>query len=190
MPSPGSDTAAEFAAFMQAHQDMVYSAAVRILADAAQAEDIAQTVFLKAYERFAELRDNPTTPGWLRTVATNLSINHLQRYRRRLSFFGERQRDDHDDEPEELPELAVPDELLEGVTGAQRQALVEAALRQLPAHQRVPLVLFHFEELSYQQIAERTQVSVAKVKTDIFRARAALLRSLGAQAATADLAAG
>jgi RNA polymerase sigma-70 factor (ECF subfamily) len=181
--------AAEFAVFMQQHQDMVYSTAARILADAAQAEDIAQTVFLKAYERFAELRANPTTPGWLKTVATNLSINHLQRYRRRLSFFGERQRDDHD-EPEELPELTVPDELLEGVTGAQRQALVEAALRQLPAHQRVPLVLYHFEELSYQQIAERTQVSVAKVKTDIFRARAALLRSLGAQAATADLAAG
>ena len=190
MPSPGSDTAADFAAFMQEHQDRVYSTAARILGDAAQAEDIAQTVFLKAYERFAELRDNPTTPGWLKTVATNLSINHLQRYRRRFSFFGERQRDDGDDEPEELPEMAVPDELLDGVTGTQRQALVETALRGLPTHQRVPLVLYHFEELSYQEIAERMQVSVAKVKTDIFRARAALLRGLGAQAATADLAAG
>lgn len=190
MPSPGSDPAAEFAAFMQEHQDRVYSTAVRILADPAQAEDIAQTVFLKAYERFAELRDNPTTPGWLRTVATNLSINHLQRYRRRFSFLGAPRHDEDDDRPEEWPEMAVPDTLLEGITGTQRQALVEAALRALPEHQRVPLVLHHFEELSYQEIAQRTQVSVAKVKTDIFRGRAALLRSLGAQAATADLIAG
>lgn len=189
MPSPGPDMAAEFAAFMQQHQDRVYSTAVRILADAAQAEDITQTVFLKAYERFAELRDNPSTPGWLRTVATNLSINHLQRYRRRFLFLGERQRDD-DEEPEELPEMAVPDRLLADVAGEQRQALVEAALRGLPDHQRVPLVLYHFEELAYQQIAERLQVSVAKVKTDIFRGRTALMKSLGALAATSGLTEG
>ena len=189
MSSPGSDTAADFAAFMHEHQNRVYSTAVRILADAAQAEGIAQTVFLKAFERFPELRDNPTTPGWLRTVATHLAINHLQRYRRRFSFFGEREAGEGG-QPEDLPELVVPDSLLESVTGAQRQALVETALRALPDHQRVPLVLFHFEDLSYQQIAQQLGVSVAKVKTDIFRARAALLHSLGAKAATNDLAAG
>lgn len=190
MPSPGSDQAAEFAAFMRDHQDMVFSTAVRILADEAQAEDISQNVFLKAYERFEELRANPTTPGWLKTVATNMSINHLQRYRKRWSFFGERHRDDDDGEAEEPPELAVPDQLLEGISGDQRQALVEAALRALPDHQRVPLVLYHFEELSYQQIAERMQVSVAKVKTDIFRGRAALLRGFGQDSATAELITG
>ena len=190
MPSPGSDQAAEFAAFMRDHQDMVFSTAVRILADEAQAEDISQNVFLKAYERFEELRASPTTPGWLKTVATNMSINHLQRYRKRWSFFGERRRDDDGEEMEEPPELAVPDQLLEGVSGEQRQAHVEGALRSLPEHQRVPLVLYHFEELSYQQIAERMQVSVSKVKTDIFRGRAALLRAFGPDSATAGLITG
>jgi RNA polymerase sigma-70 factor (ECF subfamily) len=190
MPSPAPDQAAAFAAFMHDHQDMVYSTAVRILADEAQAEDISQNVFLKAFERFDELRASPTTPGWLKTVATHMAINHLQRYRRRWQFFGERERTEEGGEPDDLPELAVPDQLLEGVSGAQRQAWVEAALRRLPDHQRVPLALYHFEELSYQQVAERLQVSVAKVKTDIFRGRAALLRQFGPHAATADLIAG
>ena len=51
---------------------------------------------------------------------------------------------------------------------------LEAALRALPDHQRVPLVLFHFEELSYQDIAATLRVSLAKVKTDIHRGREAL----------------
>ena len=180
-------SAADFVAFMRTHQDRVYSTAVRILADSAQAEDIAQTVFLKAYERFAELRDSPTALGWLRAVATNLAINHLQRYRRRFVFLGVGQRDD---EPAELPELVLPDSMLASVAVSQRHALLEAALRGLPEHQRVPLVLYHFEELSYLQIAERLQISVAKVKTDLFRGRAALLRTIGEQSATSDLLAG
>ena len=52
--------------------------------------------------------------------------------------------------------------------------VLDAALRGLPASQRVPIVLFHFDELSYQQIAERLKVSISKVKTDIHRGREAL----------------
>src|SRR3974390_2524674 len=79
----------QFEAFMHQYQNMVYSTAMRLLANHTEAEDIAQEVFLKAYERFAELRDSPTVGGWLRTVATNLSLNHLSRYRARWSFFSE-----------------------------------------------------------------------------------------------------
>ena len=53
-----------------------------------------------------------------------------------------------------------------------------AALRRLPDHQRLPLVLYHFEDLSYQEIAAKLGVSLTKVKTDIRRARAALLPAL------------
>ena len=45
---------------------------------------------------------------------------------------------------------------------------------RLPDHQRVPLVLFHFEEMSYQEIADALGVSLGKVKTDIHRGREAL----------------
>ena len=57
---------------------------------------------------------------------------------------------------------------------SDEQARLERGLRRLPAHQRAPLVLFHFEERSYQEIAALLGVSLAKVKTDMHRGREAL----------------
>ena len=56
----------------------------------------------------------------------------------------------------------------------QTNERLERALRELPDHQRVPLVLFHFEELTYQEISALMRISLAKVKTDIHRGREAL----------------
>jgi RNA polymerase sigma-70 factor (ECF subfamily) len=51
---------------------------------------------------------------------------------------------------------------------------VEQALERLPDHQRIPLVLYHYEEMPYQDIADRLGISLAKVKTDILRGRLAM----------------
>jgi RNA polymerase sigma-70 factor (ECF subfamily) len=61
---------------------------------------------------------------------------------------------------------------------AERQHRLELALRSLPDHQRVPLVLFHFEDMSYQAIANALGVSVATVKSNIHRGREALKQPL------------
>ncbi len=171
----------EFTAFMRAHQDKVFSAAVRLTANDAQAEDIAQETFVKAYERFQELRGNAAAGGWLKTVATNLAINHWNRYRRRWRFFGDwgTDREDPGQAPPDPPAVETP---IGDVLADECRASVEEALRRLPAHQRIPLVLFHFDDLSYDEIAARLSCSLAKVKTDIRRARLAmlpLLRQLG-----------
>src|SRR5262245_25204677 len=78
-----------FEAFVRQYQDMVFSAAVRILGDPPEAEDVAQNVFLRAYQRFDEIADSPTAAGWLRTVTRNACLNHLSRYRARWRFFSE-----------------------------------------------------------------------------------------------------
>lgn len=172
-------TPADFTTFMRNYQDMVYTTAVRLLGNEAQAEDISQEVFLKAYERFDDLRTSPTAGGWLKTVTTNLSLNHLQRYRKRWRFFSEIVRSGDDGEEAEPVEFAAPDsDFLSGVDQAERRAWIGRALENLPEHQRVPLVLFHFEDLPYEDIAKRLGVSLAKVKTDILRGRAALAQIL------------
>jgi len=83
---------------------------------------------------------------------------------------------------EEAPEfeanLPLPDTLLADLDANQRRAAIDEALRRLPEHQRVPLVLYHFEDLSYHDIAVRLGASLAKIKTDIRRGRAALLPML------------
>ncbi|HVS53255.1 MAG TPA: sigma-70 family RNA polymerase sigma factor [Opitutaceae bacterium] len=187
-PAPAAVTPvpADFPSFMRSYQDMVFSTAARITANDAQAEDIAQEVFLKAYENFDHLRTSPTAGGWLKTVATNLSLNHLARYRNRWKFFSEFKR--ADTAGDELPEVefAAPETFFAGVDAADRRALVKRALEQLPEHQRVPLVLYHFEDLPYDEIAKKLRVSLAKVKTDILRARAALAKILGRSGAARE----
>src|SRR5208337_1281342 len=67
----------EFETFIRNYQNMVFSVSARIVGNLTDAEDITQEVFIKAYKRFPQLRNSNTIGGWLRTVATNLSINHL-----------------------------------------------------------------------------------------------------------------
>ncbi|MES2691840.1 MAG: sigma-70 family RNA polymerase sigma factor [Verrucomicrobiota bacterium] len=175
----GLRPATDFTTFMRNYQDMVFSTAARLTGNDAQAEDISQEVFLKAYENYSHLSTSPTAGGWLKTVATNLSLNHLSRYRNRWRFFSEFKRDDaggEGDAPE--VEFAAPDTFFSGVDAADRRAQVEDALGKLPEHQRVPLVLYHFEDMPYDEIAKKTGVSLAKVKTDILRARTALAKIL------------
>jgi RNA polymerase sigma-70 factor, ECF subfamily len=170
---------------MRAYQDMVFSTAARVIGDDRHAEDIAQEVFLKAYENFDHLRTSPAAGGWLKTVSRNLSLNHVLRYRRRWRLFSELARDDGE-EGEQQIEFALPEDLLADVDASLRHGLIENALQQLPERQRLPLVLYHFEELSYEEIAAQLGISLAKVKTDIFRARAALAKLLLHQGITAE----
>ena len=169
------DHGARFEAFVREYQDMVYATAVRLLGREADAEDVSQTVFMRAFERFAEVGSSPAAAGWLKTVTTNLCLNHLTRYRARWQFFGELERPAEDALSARIALMSsAPDE----IERVERQERLERALRKLPDHQRVPLVLFHFEELSYQAIAEALGISVAKVKTDIHRGRDALRQEL------------
>ena len=171
--------ASQFEAFVREYQDMVFATAVRLLASEADAEDVAQTVFLKAFERFREIGDSVEAPGWLKTVTTNLCLNHLTRYRARWRFFSELERDTGEGQVAFEANLAADGRSpLETLSRAAEHAELEAALRALPDHQRVPIVLFHFDDRSYQEIAALLGVSLGKVKTDIHRGRDALKKYL------------
>ena len=169
--------AQQFEAFVRDYQNMVFSTAMRLLANQSDAEDISQETFLRAYERFDDLRESPTVGGWLKTVATNLSLNHLTRYRARWSLFSDVFRRGDEDEDHEV-EFPAPDNTDEVLAQSERRELLEQALQRLAPKERVPLVLYHFEGLRYEEIAEKLGVSLGKVKTDIFRAREVLRRKL------------
>jgi RNA polymerase sigma-70 factor (ECF subfamily) len=170
--------AQQFEVFMRNYQNMVFSTAMRLLANQSEAEDVAQEVFLKAYERFDQLRDSPSAGGWLKTVATNLSLNHLSRYRSRWSFFSEIFSGGGDEGGEIEMNFPATENVEENLNKAERCALVEQALQKLPTAQRVPLVFYHLEGLTYEEIAMKLGISLGKVKTDIFRGRESLRKNL------------
>ena len=163
---------------------MVFGTAVRLLGSPAEAEDVAQTVFLRAFQRFDTIGSSPAAAGWLKTVTRNACLNHLSRHRSRWRLFSELERPGADPadaaESPGIPGMIDERRLVaEGspaveMEARERRARLEQALSQLPDHQRVPIVLFHFEEASYQEIADTLGVSLAKVKIDIHRGREAL----------------
>ena len=180
MTDPTRD-AGRFEAFVREYQDMVFATAVRLLGRESDAEDVAQTVFLRAFERFPDITDSPAVAGWLKTVATNLCLNHLKRYRSRWRLFSEVGRPYTGPSLEDrIARLTAAPEEREEAERQDRAERLERALRALPDHQRAPLVLFHFEEMPYQAIADALGVSLAKVKTDIHRGREALKQELSA----------
>ena len=148
-----------------------FATAVRLLGNPADAEDVAQTVFLRAFQRFDAIGASPAAAGWLKTATRHLCLNQLSRYRKRWRLFSEIDRPADAPYETTLVSTESPASTLE--MDDERRHL-EDALRTLPDHQRVPLVLFHFDELSYQQIADLLGVSVGKLKTDIHRGREAL----------------
>jgi RNA polymerase sigma-70 factor, ECF subfamily len=122
------DDTQAFEAFMRDYQNMVFSTAMRLVANAAEAEDIAQETFLKAYAHFAGLRESPSAGGWLKTVATNLSLNHLARYRSRWSFFSELFAPS-DTAEETEPNFATDDDFDTRLLEQERSNFVDEALQ-------------------------------------------------------------
>jgi RNA polymerase sigma-70 factor (ECF subfamily) len=167
---------ASFDNFVLNYQDMVYSTAFRLLGNESEAEDVAQETFVRAWKHWAELGDGTAAGGWLKTVARNLCLNHLQRYRNRWTLFTDLRRSDDEESPD--PDIVAPDDWDEATLTADQRTILTSAISSLPRDQRVALVLFHFEGLDYVAIAEQLKVSLGKVKTDIFRARAALRKKL------------
>jgi RNA polymerase sigma-70 factor, ECF subfamily len=157
----------KFISFVKEHQNMVFSTAMRITCNSAESEDIAQQVFLKAYRQFDKLSTHCNPGGWLRLATRNLSINHIKRYLRRWQFF---------DTISTIPS-DVEDAYMERIDDSllfDNIEVLKKALGELPAKYRVPLVLFYYEGLQYQEIAKELRCSEGKVKTDIFRAKKVL----------------
>ncbi len=156
----------QFEVFFRKHQDRVFATALRLLGNRSEAEDVAQTVFLRAFERFGEIGSSPAAGAWLNTVTTNLCLNYLSRFRTRWQLFSEMEGGDAG--PSLVDTIPAPP------ATRDQHAQLEASLQSLPDHRRVPLVLFHFEDRSYREIAALLGVSLGKVKTDIHRRREAL----------------
>jgi RNA polymerase sigma-70 factor (ECF subfamily) len=168
----------QFESFMRDYQNMVFTTAYRLLADEAEAQDIAQEVFLKAYGRFDELSASRTAGGWLKTVTHNLCLNHLTRHRSRQRLFSELAGDENSGGGSPADDFAAPDTFQPALETADQRTLLAGALERLPAAQRVPLMLHYLEDMSYEEISKSLDVSLAKVRMDIHRGRLALRRIL------------
>lgn len=174
--SLGGDTRA-FGALVARYQGSIHGLAYAIVAQWAEAEDLTQSAFLRAYLSLAQLRDPDRFAPWLRRVATTTCLNWLEAHRpeRRHAVA------DLDDidalELDALEPEPGPDELLARRQIAER---VQSALERLPARYRVPLAMYYLDGESVESVAAVLGKSVGTIKSLVHRAREKLRGPLAA----------
>lgn len=146
-----------FAELVRRHQAFVFGAAFRVTKHRQMAEDIAQETFLKAYRSANSFRGEGAVRAWMYRIARNLALNVVTRSR--------------EDSTPSLPEQPSSSTIEDQVIERERQDAVREQLRELPEPLRLPLVLREYQDLSYEDIAEKLDMPVNTIRTRIHRAR-------------------
>ncbi len=161
-----------FADLLALHERFVYNLALRTIGNPAEAEDVAQEAFVRAWQALPKFRGGSALRTWLYRIVINLCINRFPRLRRELSELT-------DDDIGSLPETtrlehdpALRSELRE------RRALLHREIERLPDSQRMLVTLRYQDELSYEDIANLVGLPLGTVKTGLFRAKERLRQSL------------
>lgn len=156
-----------FSQLVQAYQRPVYNLTYRMLGNSEEAEDAAQETFLRAYARLGQYDPQMKFSTWVFSIANHHCIDRLRK--RRATHIS------IDDNP-------VLENLQEETPQPEHQALeqeqsieLQGLINLLEPEYRTPLVLRYWEELSYEEIAEAMGVTVAAVKSRLFRARQQLM---------------
>ena len=158
------------------YQHRVLKLVGRFVSDAAEAQDVAQEAFLKAYRALPSFRGDSAFYTWLYRIAINTAKNTLVSNRRRpVDFDLDLQDPEQYDRQAKLKEVDTPEGVL--LTEEIRE-VVEKAMEQLPEDLRTAIVLREIEGLSYEEIAEAMDCPVGTVRSRIFRAREAIDKRL------------
>jgi RNA polymerase sigma-70 factor, ECF subfamily len=167
---------AAFDLLVRKYQHRVLKLVGRFVSDAAEAEDVSQEAFLKAYRALASFRGDSAFYTWLYRIAINTAKNALVSNRRRpVDFDLDLQDPEQYDRHARLKEGDTP----EGVLLTEEiRSVVEKAMEQLPEDLRTAIVLRELEGLSYEEIAEAMDCPVGTVRSRIFRAREAIDKKL------------
>jgi RNA polymerase sigma-70 factor (ECF subfamily) len=160
------------------YQHKVVKLVMRYTRNPADAEDVAQEAFIKAYRALPQFRGDSAFYTWLYRIAINTAKNALvARGRNPVSFHLDTQ-GTSDDGPDLLNRLRDPD-TPEGLALTEEiRGTVNAAIDALPEDLRTAIVLRELEGLSYEEIATAMDCPIGTVRSRIFRAREAIDRQL------------
>jgi RNA polymerase sigma-70 factor (ECF subfamily) len=171
---------AHFTDLAMEHMPALYSAALRMTRNAADAEDLVQETYLRAYRGFGGFTEGTNLRAWLYRILTNTYINSYRAKKRRPEIA----------DVEDVEDLYLYHRLAPSADGApsrsaEEEALasftddeVKAAIESLPDAFRIAVLLADVEGFSYKEIAEITEVPIGTVMSRIHRGRRALQKAL------------
>ena len=154
----------------------VYSLVFGMVGDSADAADVTQQVFLKAFRGIRGFRRRSSLKTWLYRIAVCEGLNQRRWWRRHRRQQTSIDAESDDQAPLELEDLKASP--FEQLAAREVQAVVHQALRAIPAVFRSAVILRDLEGLSYEEAAEVLDVSIGTVKSRILRGRRALRQVL------------
>jgi RNA polymerase sigma-70 factor (ECF subfamily) len=167
-----------FAAAAMQYAPQLYNAALRMTRNRADAEDLVQETYLRAYRSYATFEEGTNLRAWLFRILTNTFINAYRAKQRRPQ-----ETDLGDMEDLYLyrrigqvnpASVSAEDQLLDLFTDDE----VKAALEDLPEAFRLPVLLADVEEFSYKEIAEMLDIPIGTVMSRLHRGRKAMHKRL------------
>lgn len=173
--------ASAFQGLFERYQRRVLNLAYRFVRDRASAEDIAQEVFIKIFEKRVKADSKAKFTTWLYRVTVNASLDQLRKRKftpRSLDAVIEGQRGEKQSFGDHVPDTKKESPRVQ-MEAEERAQWVTRAIDQLPEKWRSPLLLYQFENLSYGEIAQVLGISPKAVERRLYHAKARLRESLG-----------
>jgi RNA polymerase sigma-70 factor (ECF subfamily) len=165
-----------FGALVQRYQERLYQTLVHVSGSAEDARDVLQDTFLRAYEKLDQFQGDSSFYTWVYRIGVNLALSGHRRRRSRPTCRGI---GDHgaDRALEAVDESADADPTYP-LERAEREQIVEAALRQLGPEHRAVVILKDFDGRRYEEIGAILDVPVGTVRSRLHRARCELRERL------------
>jgi len=164
-----------FAQLVERYKDQAMTLAVRLLKNRDDAEEAAQDAFVRAFNALDKFEQKAKFSTWLYRIVYNVCLTRLKKQERQIEFV----REDSDSEFEsELFPSVVPSIEYDNL---ELLGIVKSMIEELPEKYRAMLSLFYFQELSYEEIGDVTDLPLGTVKTHLFRARTLLLNKLASE---------
>ncbi|MDH3915850.1 MAG: RNA polymerase sigma factor RpoE [Chromatiales bacterium] len=158
------------------YQHKVVNLIMRYVKDQAEALDVAQEAFLKAYRALPRFRGDSAFYTWLYRISINTAKNHLVAARRRpLDYDLDLQNPEQYDMQARLKDVDTPEGAL---LSEEIRETVNQAIENLPEDLRTAIMLRELEGMSYEEIATTMECPVGTVRSRIFRAREAIDKRL------------
>ncbi len=158
-----------FESILEKYERPIFSFIFHFFQNHALCEDLTQETFLRAYRFIGTFRPKEKLSTWIFSIARNLCIDELRRMRKGSVVPLE------DVDPEALVAADVAGNPLSSSILFQEAGLVQKALAGLPEKYRTAIILFYFNELSYDEISQVMKISLSNTKILLFRGKKMLL---------------
>ena len=158
------------------YQDRVYNQAFRMLGNHEDAEEATQDIFMNVHRSLEEFRGDSKMSTWIYRITSNVCISKLRKKQLAMSSMDDPIGEDGATLGDLIPD-AASDHTAE-LELAETSELIRDQVKQLPPDWAMAISLFHFDDKSYEEIADIMEIPKATVATYIFRGRKQLAKSL------------